>query len=152
MGQRRVEHDRRAAPRHSHAFANSTDVGGFGGAEFVIAGLNVTVPAQPTGRLHDVSFGLRIVQTTPPSVDSVMYVSLRQGTTTAGALISTMFLPFVDNASPSGRDIVGITYPTGLLPGQTYCLTTGGDGAGRYTVKAGAMVRALRRQLNGGLL
>ena len=85
MGQRRVEHDRRAAPRHvSTRLQTSTDVGGFGGAEFVIAGLNVTVPTQPTGRLHDVSFGLRIVQTTPPSVDSVMYVSLRQGTTTAG--------------------------------------------------------------------
>ena len=100
----------------------------------------MTVPAQPTSRLHEVTFGIRIAQTTPPPSNSVIYVSLRQGTTAAGTLVNTTYFPFVDNTTIYGHDLIATFYPTGLVPGATYCLTTGGDSAGRWTVKTGSWI------------
>lgn len=111
-----------------------TDQGGFGASELA-TGLAVTVPATPaSGRLHTVRIALQVVQTTPPPAGTVIYSSLRLGSA-AGASAGTLAWPFVDNASVNGRTLSGEFYPTGLTAGATYVVTTGSDGAGRYTVK-----------------
>jgi len=118
-----------------------SDQGGFGAGELDI-GVVVTVPATPTGRTHTIAFAVRIVQTTAPPADSIVYVNVRTGSA-AGALVESFPFPFVANASVNGRTLAGEIVPTALTPGQGYSLTIGSDGTGRFTVRGGVSWAAL---------
>lgn len=109
------------------------DQGGFGAGE-VDVGMPFVCPPPGATRNHQIVFALKIIQTTAPSANSIIFVNVRAGSV-AGAVVDSFVFPFVDNASSNGRTLGGEMNPTGLASGQTYVVTTGTDGSGRYTVR-----------------
>lgn len=114
------------------AFKSSTQ-GGFGAAD-AVTGLELTIP-NVTGRFYRIYLSLRIIPTTvPTATNSIIGVTLRQGTTVAGTAIAVLQWPSIVHSNTYGWNLNG-TFPVGAYtPGQTYCLSTWTDGTTRWTI------------------
>lgn len=109
----------------------STDAG-YSNTEYSIPGLGLTVPAAPTGRIHQVRFGIRVAVTTAAAgANNVLVITWK-----AGAVVKSVQFPFINNMSAYGFDLMGSFPATGIAPGASITMYTNTDGTGRYSVLA----------------
>jgi hypothetical protein len=121
------------------AIKPSTEGGFGGGTEYRISGLDLTCPAPgaPT-RTHQIAYSIKIIPSTvPPSGNTSISISVRQGSLT-GTVIDSHLSVFHTSTTPYGWNLNGEFMPTGLVSGALYVITASSDGTGRFSIPAGA--------------
>lgn len=122
----------------------STTEAGYSTTEFLITGM-ILDKGFITGRLMTIKYGLIIsAVATQPTGNSYVYVRVRSGTTTAGAIIETHVFPWVNGQQTFGGGVIalqGETAPFSATAGQTACVTFQA-GSGSFGFATGSWVAA----------